>query len=146
MKLSRAILQLTILIHALFATAISANHAHIPPVLDGYVDTKSTTNREPDLQVNSTDLALQGCGVDSGNIASRQIQTWGPVSVLMSSAIVSALIASVILLILVDVQDDIPVSSNLMLLASSVLTTIGWLFGLIASSEVHSVGGQQHAQ
>jgi hypothetical protein len=145
MKLSRAILQLAILIHALFATAIPANHAHIPPVIDGYVDTKSIKNREPDLRVHSTDLALQGRGVDSGDITSRQIQTWGTVSVLMSSAIVSALITTAILLILVEVQDDIPVSSNLMLLVLSVLTTTGCLFG-IASSEVHSVGGDQHAQ
>ena len=109
MKISQAILQLTILIHALFATATPAKHAYIPPEVDGYVDAQSIKSPEPDLQVNGTDLVLQERGVDSSDIASRQV-SWG--TVLISAVLVSAVITAVIIVIVVDIKDDIPVSSK----------------------------------
>jgi hypothetical protein len=71
MRISHALLRLTILTHALSTTTTLAN---VPPVFNGYVDTKSIKNREPDfLQVNGTDLALEERGVNSDEIESRQL-------------------------------------------------------------------------
>jgi hypothetical protein len=73
MRISLAFLQLTILTHALATTTTLAN---VPPVFDGYVETTSIKNCEPNvLQVNGTDLAFEERGVDSGDIESRQLET-----------------------------------------------------------------------
>jgi hypothetical protein len=73
MKISHALLRLTILTHALSTTTTLAN---VPPVFDGYVETKSIKNHELDfLQVNNgTDLVLQECGVDNSDIESGNLK------------------------------------------------------------------------
>jgi hypothetical protein len=109
MRISHALLRLIILTHALSTTTTLAN---APPVLDGYVDIKSIKNRGPDfLQVNSTDLVLEERGVDSGDIEPRQL-AGAIILVIVASAVVIALVASII----IRIENDDPVSSNLMLL------------------------------
>jgi hypothetical protein len=104
MKISHALLRLTILTHALSTTTTLAN---VLPVIDGYVETKSIKTREPDvLQVNGTDLVLQERGVDNSDIESMLV--------IVASALVYGIVAGLIF----DIEDDVPVSSNLMLIVS----------------------------
>jgi hypothetical protein len=119
MKISHALLRLTILAHALASTTTLAK---VPPLFDGYVETKSIENRELNfLQVNSTDLALEERGVKSGDsdIESRQVG-FGIIVV----AIVSTIVIGIVLALVFSIEDDNPVSSNLMPLIFLALTMI----------------------
>jgi hypothetical protein len=109
MRISHALLRLTILTHALSTTTTLAN---VPPVFNGYVDTKSIKNRESDfLQVNSTDLVLEERGVDSGDIEPRQLA-----GVIMLAIVAVAVVVALVVGLILDIEGDNAVSSNLMLL------------------------------
>lgn len=112
-------MRLTILSYALAGVATPENHAYLPPVVDGYADTKSIKNRELDLEVNGSDLALQvgEPGVHSGDIESRQFP-----EILMLVIVASLVVTGIIVGLVADIADDDPVSINLKLLASLVST------------------------
>lgn len=117
MKISHALLRLTILTHALSTTTTLAN---VPPLVDGYVDTKSIKNREPDfLQVNGTDLVLEQRGVDNSNIESRQFG-----AIILGVIVVSAILTGIVAGLVSYIGDDTPVSSNITLLVLLALTMI----------------------
>ncbi|KAF8230847.1 hypothetical protein L208DRAFT_101092 [Tricholoma matsutake] len=101
MKISHALLRLTILTHALSTTTTLAN---VPPLVDGYVDTKSIKNREPDfLQVNGTDLVLEQRGVDNSNIESRQFG-----AIILGVIVVSAIVTGIVAGLVSYIGDDTP--------------------------------------
>jgi hypothetical protein len=94
--------------------------ANVPPVFDGYVDTKSIKNREPDfLQVKGTDLVLEERGVDNSDIESRQIET-----IIMGVIVASAILTLIIAGLVFDIEGDTPVSSNITPLVLLALTMI----------------------
>lgn len=117
MKIFHALLRLTILTHALATIVTPPN---VPAVFDGYVDTKSIKNREPNFQVNGTDLALDERGVDGGDIESRQIPGEGVMLIVIAVIIVIGLAAD----LAYHIKEDILVSSNSMLLVSLAVTII----------------------
>jgi hypothetical protein len=119
MKISHALLRFFLLTHALATTTTQEN---VSPVFDDYVDRKMIETREGTvLQVNSTELVLQERSNDSGNVEPRQVLVG---AVIMLGVVASAILGALVAVLVIDVLDDLPVSSNLMLLVLLALTMI----------------------
>jgi hypothetical protein len=102
---------------------MTTTQTNVSPVFDSYVDPKMIDAcKLTVLQVNSTDLALEERGDDCGVIEPRILPIIGVV--IMGVIVASLIVTGVVAAIVFNIEDDVPVSSNSMLLILLVLTMI----------------------